>query len=151
MCPNPALGAGLMSQKSLRSHRSSMLGDLCHSASLYGSVDVGNFYYRKQTLNKVSCVFVLLSFPPCGICDRCILCVHVCVCVCVLGVFYAPGDDILIFVNFRLEVTVSQSPTVKGKNKRHVRMWAHTHTKLHKHKKQAVFVCLDSLSTCRAF
>lgn len=42
----------------------------------------------------------------------------------------APGDDILIFVNFRLEATARQSPVVKGKNKRHTctPAIAHIHT-----------------------
>lgn len=51
--------------------------------------------------------------------------VYVCACVYVCE---APGDDILIFVYFRLEATVSQSPVVKGKNKRHARTCAFTHT-----------------------
>lgn len=69
----------------------------------------GSCYYRKQPLTKVGCVFVLLGLSACGSCGR-----EVSVFVC-----KAPGDDILIFVNFRLEATVSQSPVVKGKNKRH--------------------------------
>lgn len=85
---------------------------------LSGSVSVGSFHYRNQTLTKVGCAFVLLRLSPCGPCG-CGVCVYVC---------EAPGDDILIFVNFRLEATVSQSPVVKGKNKRHVRICACTHT-----------------------
>lgn len=87
-----------------------MLDDLCHSVFLSGSVSVGSFHYRKQTQTKIGSVYVLLCFSPCGFCG-CRVCARMCV-------REAPGDDILIFVNFRLEATVSQSPVVKGKNKR---------------------------------
>lgn len=53
--------------------------------------------------------------------------------VVVVYVCEAPGDDILIFVYFRLEATVSQSPVVKGKNKRHAQTCAFTHTPLYSH------------------
>lgn len=55
-----------------------------------------------------------------------LLCAHVFTCVCV------PLDDILIFVNFRLEATVSHSPTVKGKNKRHTCSGAHSRAHAHR-------------------
>lgn len=55
-------------------------------------------------------------------------CESVCECECECVRERAPGDDILIFVNFRLEATVSQSPMVKGKNKRHACTRARTHT-----------------------
>lgn len=84
----------------------SFLGDLLHNVSPSGSVFVGRFYYRKHT--KWDC------FSPCS---------FDCVCVCL--------DDILIFVNFRLEATLSHSPMVKGKNKRNTcpvaRSRAHVH------------------------
>lgn len=54
-------------------------------------------------------------------------------CVCVLYVS-TPGDDVLIFVNFRLEATVSQSPVVKGTNKRTLLpecARTHTHSRTH--------------------
>ena len=59
-----------------------MFGDLCYSASPSGSVSVGSFYYRKQTLTKVGCVFVLLCLPL--LADSVVVpCVCACVCVCV--------------------------------------------------------------------
>lgn len=57
----------------------------------------------------------LSCFSPCGF----VVCTCLRVCV--------PLDDILIFVNFRLEATVSHSPTVKGKNKRHTCSGARSH------------------------
>lgn len=70
---------------------------------------VGGFHYRNKTLTKVGCMFVLFHLFPCGTCGVC-----VCFCVCES----LSGDDILIFVKFRLEATVSQSPVVKGRNKK---------------------------------
>lgn len=75
-------------------------------------------------------------------------------CACVRACVKTPGDDILIFVNSRLEATVSQSPMVKGKNKSHARMCARARTHTHhctvthydkathnsEHKKQHVFL-----------
>ena len=98
-------------------------------------------------MTKVGCVCFSLALADsvvvvcvcvCGM----FMCVSVCVwgvrvCVCVCGVRVcvcvckAPGDDILIFVNFRLEATVSQSPVVKGKNKRRACTCARVHTRLH--------------------
>lgn len=50
---------------------------------------------------------------------------YLCVCVCVLL------DDILIFVSFRLEASVSHSPMVKGKNKRHTGLGARSRAHVH--------------------
>lgn len=74
----------------LRSQRSLMLVDLCHSASLSGSVSVGSFNYRKQTQTEVAVgLFCSISLSS-------LVQFRVCVCVCLV-----PGDDILIFVKFR--------------------------------------------------
>lgn len=95
--------------------------DLFHNVSPSGSVFVGRFYYRRHT--RWDCMFVVLF-------SLWLWCVRVCVGVCVL----APLDDILISFNFRLEATVSHSPMVKGKNKRHtcpgMCVWMNTHSSL---------------------
>lgn len=81
--PCPESGFDVTSVQCLRFQRGSILGDLCHRASLSGSVSVGSFYYRKQTLTKVGCVFVLLCFSLCGFCGRAV-CMCTCVCACML-------------------------------------------------------------------
>lgn len=97
----------------------SFLGDLFHKVSPSGSVFVGRFYYRKHT--KRDCVY------------RAFLLV---ILVCV------PLDDILIFVNSRLEATLSHSPMVKGKNERHTCPGARSRAHVHR---------VSNLIRCRAF